>query len=319
MKLSIALTILACTYLVTPSYGVPGDSLGNVILPVPGIGVSVANDCNGVIFYTNDGMNTLYKTDKNGTDLGSVTTTDSLTVAPLYFDEMAWDQGRKVLWAQLHNSNPVKVYMLDPTSGIATFAFDSQTNSVGSFRDGLAYDASDDTIWISGDVSSTIEHYSTNGTLLNAITPLNANNTTLGTISGVNVGLGDRLYLGRNGLVEIVLITKTGAFISSFASPDGTRDEGLECDSASFPGLLTLWSRDFYGGIYGIELEPGTCECGGGVQECPPCGKKLNKALVCHVPPGNPTNEHDICISPNAVPAHLSKHEGDRCGPCVPL
>ena len=38
--------------------------------------------------------------------------------------------------------------------------------------------------------------------------------------------------------------------------------------------------------------------------------------LLCHVPPGNPENAHTLCISPNAVAAHLQNHEGDYCGPC---
>jgi hypothetical protein len=44
------------------------------------------------------------------------------------------------------------------------------------------------------------------------------------------------------------------------------------------------------------------------------CGNKGDKVLVCHVPPGEPENEHNICISPNAVPAHLAI--GDYLGPC---
>jgi len=36
------------------------------------------------------------------------------------------------------------------------------------------------------------------------------------------------------------------------------------------------------------------------------CGNNLNKVVVCHVPPGNPANEHNICISENAVQAHLN-------------
>ena len=47
-----------------------------------------------------------------------------------------------------------------------------------------------------------------------------------------------------------------------------------------------------------------------------PCGNKDNKVLLCHVPPGNPENEHTQCISPKAVAAHLENHEGDHCGPC---
>ena len=43
------------------------------------------------------------------------------------------------------------------------------------------------------------------------------------------------------------------------------------------------------------------------------CGK--NKKSVCHYPPGNPENFHSICISSNAVPAHLA--HGDVLGECI--
>lgn len=46
------------------------------------------------------------------------------------------------------------------------------------------------------------------------------------------------------------------------------------------------------------------------------CGNNPNnqKVLVCHVPPGNPANEHTICISENAVAAHLA--HGCYLGTC---
>ncbi len=44
------------------------------------------------------------------------------------------------------------------------------------------------------------------------------------------------------------------------------------------------------------------------------CGKNGNKVSVCHVPPGNPSNPQQICISPNAVPAHLA--QVSFIGPC---
>jgi hypothetical protein len=67
------------------------------------------------------------------------------------------------------------------------------------------------------------------------------------------------------------------------------------------------------------------------------CGNGNNvggKVWVCHVPPGNPGNAHDICISWNGVPAHVARfrapgsnpHQGHdsgceigRCGsnPCL--
>lgn len=44
------------------------------------------------------------------------------------------------------------------------------------------------------------------------------------------------------------------------------------------------------------------------------CGKKLKKIMVCHVPSGNNSNAHEICVSPNSVNSHLG--HGDYLGPC---
>ncbi len=38
------------------------------------------------------------------------------------------------------------------------------------------------------------------------------------------------------------------------------------------------------------------------------------KVCICHVPPGNPGNEHTICVGAPAVPAHLE--HGDSLGTC---
>jgi hypothetical protein len=46
-------------------------------------------------------------------------------------------------------------------------------------------------------------------------------------------------------------------------------------------------------------------------------GKGNNgKVLLCHVPSGNSGNAQTLSISPNAVPAHLSGHAGDKLGTC---
>ena len=42
-----------------------------------------------------------------------------------------------------------------------------------------------------------------------------------------------------------------------------------------------------------------------------------HKVLVCHVPPGNPDNTHEIVIDEHAVPAHLA--HGDALGSCNPV
>jgi hypothetical protein len=46
------------------------------------------------------------------------------------------------------------------------------------------------------------------------------------------------------------------------------------------------------------------------------CGNsaKQHKVTICHIPPGNPSNAHEICVDYHAVDAHLA--HGDKLGPC---
>jgi len=255
----------------TTAYAVPGSLVVSVPLAVPGWGVSVAVGCDpqAILYYTvfngaNFNGTVLERMSPAGVNLGGLPIRDAAG-APVSIDEMAYDSKHDVIWACEHNSNPVRIWKVDRSTGLATFAFTSATNSVGTFRDGITVDTNDDTIFISGDVSTTIEHHSQAGALLNVLTPLNAGGGILGGISGLQVGVGDLMYLGRNGFGEIVQVRKSdGVFIGSFASPGG-RDEGLECDPRSFAPLVVMWSRDFNdpGRMDAIEVDPQTCRCGG--------------------------------------------------------
>jgi hypothetical protein len=49
------------------------------------------------------------------------------------------------------------------------------------------------------------------------------------------------------------------------------------------------------------------------IHACDPNNTK--KTTICHIPPGNPANEHTICVGNAAVPAHVRNH-GDPIGPC---
>lgn len=283
-----------------PALALPGDTLASqIMLPAPLYGVSVAADCQGNVWYTGIAAvgeipSVLHRMDKTGADLGQVLLHNQGNQA-IGMDELAWDEGRKGLWALEHRQNPMKVWFIDPATGLATFQFvASQSSSVGMFRDGIAYDPFDDTLYLSGDVSTTVEHYATNGTFLGQITPKDATGAPLGSISGVAVGLGNVLILGRNPLApahtQIFRVTKSGGdFIDVFASGDN-RVEGLECDSINFAPLTGLWVRDF--GVFPnanshmdvFEVMPGSCPCvsGGGDDDddvvLPPfkCGKPID-------------------------------------------
>lgn len=43
--------------------------------------------------------------------------------------------------------------------------------------------------------------------------------------------------------------------------------------------------------------------------------KENHKITICHIPPGNPTNAHEITIDRHALPAHLA--HGDNIGKCA--
>lgn len=42
--------------------------------------------------------------------------------------------------------------------------------------------------------------------------------------------------------------------------------------------------------------------------------KENHKITICHIPPGNPGNAHEITIDSNALQAHLD--HGDHIGTC---
>ncbi len=54
-----------------------------------------------------------------------------------------------------------------------------------------------------------------------------------------------------------------------------------------------------------------------GINNLPPawlCGNNNNKVYVCHLPPGNPYNQQQLCINENAVQTHID--DGDYLGIC---
>lgn len=278
-RVSFFVTTLAFCFGAGMAAAQPGTLITTVNLPVSGQNVNVAVDCIGNVYFTNFGSNNLYKMDKAGALLS--TTPVLVGGVSLVVGEMAWDSSRSQLWAAGFGSNP-NIYRIDPATGVATLIFNANhSTNIGSFVDGLAYDGTDDTIWVSTDVSTTIEHYTSAGTFLGQITPKNAAGGNLGSISGVIVGAGDLLYLGQDGAVRIVQVKKSdGTFIASFASPGGTRDEGLECDSVNFAPKLAIWSREFNlpGSMSVIEVAPGTCGCGG----APPGAGSVDVPVLGH-------------------------------------
>jgi hypothetical protein len=237
-----------------------GDPLRVITVPVPaasGVGVSVAVDCRGTIYYTNYMDATLYKCDAMGNFISSVPMMDASGAAK-FIDEISWDENRQVLWGGEDATNAI--YTVDPNSGIATYMFPGQSGF--QITDGFAYDPSDGTVWHSTDVSSDIAHFSATGTYLGSLTPLDAGGNPQGTISGICVGTGNTMYVGHNGQGVVTRVDKTtGAFISTFTVVGG-RDEGMECDAINFAPTLVMWIKGAYdNSLTAVEVDAGTCAC----------------------------------------------------------
>lgn len=187
---------------------------------------------------------------------------------------LAWDPGRTtstnvMLWG-MHAGN---VYLLDLGDPTVSGPVVSQTflcnSGIGGFSltDGLAYDASDDTLYESPDVNLSAFQLSLgtmgNGpacTLLNTISPQNAAGVTDGSVSGVAIGANQTLYIGRNGFAEIRQVNNpSGTFIGQFATTAG-RVEALTCDPITYAPTEAILAKDAYNSLYeAFEVEPGTC------------------------------------------------------------
>jgi hypothetical protein len=272
-KLTVFLALLGMAGI---AFAATGDEVAVVDLPVPVgptlAGVSIAVDCSGTLYYTIFNAAVLLVTDKDGTSIALIDTVDASTNLQIILAEMAWDKGRGNLWAAAQIEKKRNIYLLDPVTGIATFQFTAPEAVGPQIIDGLAFDGTDDSIWLSPIASEHIWHYrATDGMFLGMITPTNSIGDVLSSNDGVVVGVGDLLYLGQFGLGEIVKVKKSeGSFISSFASPDNHYD-GLECDVQSFAPKTVIWMRGNTAlgplGNLGttaraIEVDAGTCTCG---------------------------------------------------------
>ena len=139
--------------------------------------------------------------------------------------------------------------------------------------------------------------------------------------NGTTVGTSDSPFFLSNDI----------SFENLDLGDDITTEESSVLLDASSSGVSFLWQDcSIYptftatsSGLYWVEVNTGSCSVRDSVYiefltsiACSdfPCGNNNEKVIICHVPPGNPANEHEICINPNAVEEHLA--HGDYCGPC---
>jgi hypothetical protein len=189
--------------------------------------------------------------------------------APLYISAISWDASRGLLWgATTAAANPIEIWLFDISgpNAVGTFQF-SYAPSGLALTDGLAWDSNDDTLYLSPDVDCNVYQYSLGtgvnpplGTLMNTIAPQNAAGEADCSVSGVAIGAGNTLYIGRNGNAQIRRVDKTtGVFISDFATTQG-RVEDLVCDPVTYAPLEAILAKDSNADLYeAFEVDTDTC------------------------------------------------------------
>src|SRR4029077_14621796 len=153
---------------------------------------------------------------------------------------------------------------------------------IGSFKDGLAFDAgnpldpADDALWWSYDVDwgvyklsiaggIELEHFDVRGPdgIPGTADDIHPDLSRCGN-SGIAVG-GENLYLGTDGCNSIIRVNKdTKRFVDVLATVD-QRPEDLECDPMTCAPKEVMWVRQIEDAnhVPAIEIEPRTCGVGG--------------------------------------------------------
>ncbi len=248
--------------LATPSaFAAEGDIIATIMCAGGNPGVGLAFDGTTLYYLKGAFFNqfTLGTCDTNGVagaDIPIIGAADSIST-------VAYDVQRDLLWAATHDlgGNNRDIYHIDKTTGIATFQF--TVNSIGaSLTDGLAYDGQDDTIWVTGDVGTTVSHYQSDGTPIAVNAPVPGTGQLSGVAAGINV-----LYFGHDGQTIITKHLKSDlSLLATFQTGQG-RTEDMDCDPNTFPGVDAIWSKDaFSNNLEAFEVADGTCPLGGGEQ-----------------------------------------------------
>lgn len=152
------------------------------------------------------------------------------------FGALAWDATRGVLWACKltpgHEQTSTDVGQIDLGTSTFTHVFNSQ-----GCDNGLAYDFTDDTLWASTDVATTVQHYSVAGTLLSS-TPLPS---AVGSNSGIAVAAGHLYFANPMTTTKKIFQVDRGLTSSTLVASLNLRYEDMECDGETFPGKTGLW------------------------------------------------------------------------------
>jgi hypothetical protein len=251
-----------------PAAAATGDLVGTVHFSQncgSGIGVGIAYDGAGHLWVScyNSNPDLL----RTNAATGVVDQTYNITNG---LGAVAYDATRNGLWAGWGAGQPpgtVMFIQFDATKSVSgsNVAFTAPQDVVFGLDDGIAYDATDDTLYISDDGSSLVHQHTTTGVPIRNI-PWAGNGCFN---SGVGIG-GSLLFEGSDGCSHVWVVDKVTngpAFDFSTAVPGDPnfRDEGLTCDTETFAPTQVMWSKEAFSPnrAAAFEIPKDTCGVGG--------------------------------------------------------
>ena len=283
----------------------PGDLLLTVYEPEPLVsccGIGVEYD-GSKILYTHYGDNTIHFTDLSAVDLGQLAliNADSSPYTGDCCNAIAFNFGNGFLYGGGWGST--NLYKVDMSTGVVTLVMATAVPLYYGFIDGLAWDPTTDTFWMSDDVQCNVEHLDVLG---NDIGGFDGCTVTGYANSGLAVGLDGTLFYGTdgNGLIfALDTTTSPPTNLGQFASPGG-RDEDMSCgpEFTKPDGSVveTLLSQDAYDNSFVvIEMEPGKCvspaealkgRMTGGGSVFTPLGQRVTHGFELHCDISLPNN-----------------------------
>lgn len=198
----------------------------------------------GHLFYTlYDDTGNIYVTDTSGNPVTTLSTN-------VQFGALAWDPADGLLWGGAYDGTG-DVYTIDPTTGATTLQFtfnfpadDSCDGTYSGYIDGLAYDSSDSTLWLSDDGSTILFHVDTSGNVLGSWTVPNSKCNSGITVANGVVWLA---YMGPGfdtppyGFMAVSATDPTTVLADI---PDSGEAEGIAFDATTFAPTCALWSDD---------------------------------------------------------------------------
>jgi hypothetical protein len=180
------------------------------------------------------------------------------------------------------------IYRIDIKTGVANFMFATPQTTGINLCDGSSWDAENDDVYVSPDVSPTTYVYHEDGTFIRSFAvPADCPGSGL-AVSGKHV------YQACDGAVKVYQLDKgTDAPIIKFVSGD-QRTEDLECDPFTFASVNkdVIWTKEaFEDKVFTFEIPRGTCNIAG--VPTPPGPTPPAMACACPGPACCPTGDLD--------------------------